>query len=56
MSIGGVLTAPFVGRLAHKFSAWSGILLGIMIYSIGNSIFTAAAGLSIGAILVVILS
>ncbi|BGP08452.1 hypothetical protein JCM10049v2_004299 [Rhodotorula toruloides] len=54
IGIAGVCAAPLLGRLVDNLVPWVGVLLGIVILAISQAIFTGAAGVSIGALCVVI--
>lgn len=55
IGIAGVCTAPFVGRLVDRLVPWTGILVGILVVTVSQIIYTGAAGVSIGALVVVTL-
>ncbi|GAA5839222.1 hypothetical protein JCM11251_006011 [Rhodosporidiobolus azoricus] len=54
VGVAGVLLAPFIGRLIDSLVSWSGVLLGISILLASQAIFTGAAAVNIGAMIVVI--
>ncbi|BGP32455.1 hypothetical protein JCM10296v2_004236 [Rhodotorula toruloides] len=54
IGVAGVCAAPLLGRLVDNLVPWVGVLLGIVILAISQAIFTGAAGVSIGALCVVI--
>lgn len=56
IGIAGVCAAPLLGRLVDNLVPWVGVLLGIVILAISQAIFAGAAGVSIGALCVVIFS
>ncbi|KAM0756557.1 MFS general substrate transporter [Meredithblackwellia eburnea MCA 4105] len=54
VGICGVCTAPFVGRLVDRLVPWLGVLLGISLLAVSQILFTAAAGVSVGVVIVTI--
>ncbi|KAH7339637.1 major facilitator superfamily domain-containing protein [Rhizoctonia solani] len=48
----GVMTAPLVGRFVDKLNGWTTTLLAIMVGIGFQAIYTGAAGLNIGAVVV----
>ncbi|GAA5862705.1 hypothetical protein JCM8547_003518 [Rhodosporidiobolus lusitaniae] len=55
IGIVGVLLAPFIGRLIDSLVSWVGVFIGIAILLASQVIFTGAAGVNIGVLVVVIL-
>lgn len=52
----GVLTAPFIGKLVDRLVPWLGVCIALFFILLSQALYTAAAGLSIGALVVVIFS
>ncbi|CAE7196743.1 unnamed protein product [Rhizoctonia solani] len=48
----GVLAAPLIGRLVDKFDSWTTTLISIMVGIAFQAIYTGAAGINIGAVVV----
>lgn len=48
----GVMTAPLVGRFVDKLNGWTTTLIAIMVGIAFQAIYTGAAGLNIGAVVV----
>ncbi|CAE6424881.1 unnamed protein product [Rhizoctonia solani] len=48
----GVVTAPLVGRFVDKLNGWTTTLIAIMVGIAFQAIYTGAAGLNIGAVVV----
>ncbi|GAA6028418.1 hypothetical protein JCM8097_007021 [Rhodosporidiobolus ruineniae] len=51
----GVLAAPFIGRLIDSLVSWVGVFIGLLILLASQAVFTAAAGVHIAALCIVIL-
>lgn len=54
VGIGGVATAPFVGRAVDSLNPWLGVLVGISIIVVAQIIYISAAGISVVAVVFVI--
>lgn len=54
VGIAGVCASPFVGRLIDGMIPWAGVAVGLLVIAASQAVWTGAAGLSVGAVVVTI--